>query len=228
MIRTALILAAIVSALQAPPRADKAPADGWPTYNGDYTGRRFSPLTRINDRNVKSLSLAWIYRSAGAGHRADQGHAARGRRHRSICPRPITCGRSTREPAARSGTSTWKSIGGIHLGNRGVGLRGDSLYFVTPDCHLVSLNIKDGKERWHKTICDLDGYYYSSAAPIIVGNHVITGVERRRSRRARLSRGARSRDRRPCSGAGTSCRRRKGIRGSTPGRTRTWRSTAAA
>ena len=37
------------------------PSDTWPTYNGDYSGRRFSTLTKINDRNVKALSLAWMY-----------------------------------------------------------------------------------------------------------------------------------------------------------------------
>ena len=53
---------------------------------------------------------------------------------------------------------------------------GDSLYFETPDCHLVSLNIKDGKERWRKEICDLDQFYYGSVAPVIVQEHVIAGV----------------------------------------------------
>ena len=53
---------------------------------------------------------------------------------------------------------------------------GDWLYFETPDCNLVSLNIKDGTERWHKQICDLDQFYYGSVAPIVVKNHVIAGV----------------------------------------------------
>ena len=38
------------------------PTDSWPTYHGDYSGKRYSPLTRINDSNVNSLSLAWIHR----------------------------------------------------------------------------------------------------------------------------------------------------------------------
>ena len=71
---------------------------------------------------------------------------------------------------------TWTSTGGIHIGNRGVGILGDSLYFETPDCHLVSLNVKDGTERWRQRICDLDQFYYASVAPIIVKNHVIVGV----------------------------------------------------
>src|ERR1700712_4384070 len=44
------------------------PSDSWPTYNGDYSGRRFSPLTQINSGNVHTLSLAWATRfSAGGG-----------------------------------------------------------------------------------------------------------------------------------------------------------------
>src|SRR5437867_8774965 len=41
----------------------KPATDAWPTYNGDYSGRRFSPLDQINASNVKTLSLAWIYRA---------------------------------------------------------------------------------------------------------------------------------------------------------------------
>ena len=44
----------------------KQPTDNWPTYNGDYSGRRFSPLTQINSSNVHTLSLAWASRFAPA------------------------------------------------------------------------------------------------------------------------------------------------------------------
>ena len=46
----------------------------------------------------------------------------------------------------------------------------------TPDCNLVALNMADGKERWHAPICDLEQFYYGSVAPVIVKDHVITGV----------------------------------------------------
>ena len=45
----------------------------------------------------------------------------------------------------------WTSKGGIHMGNRGVGISGNALYFETPDCNLVSLNMADGKKRWSQT-----------------------------------------------------------------------------
>src|ERR671934_198676 len=36
--------------------------DSWPTYSGDYTGRRYSSLTQINQSNVKHMTLAWTRR----------------------------------------------------------------------------------------------------------------------------------------------------------------------
>ena len=43
-------------------------AEDWPTYSGDYSGRRFSTLSKINESNVSSMSLAWVYRvNAGGG-----------------------------------------------------------------------------------------------------------------------------------------------------------------
>src|ERR1700760_725096 len=41
----------------------------WPTFNGDYSGRRFSKLDQINAGNVNALSLAWASRftSSNAG-----------------------------------------------------------------------------------------------------------------------------------------------------------------
>jgi alcohol dehydrogenase (cytochrome c) len=147
----------------------------WPTFNGDYSGRRFSPLTNINDRNVKHLSLAWSYRVSGQG-------AA------PIKATPLQIGGvlyfSSPDHVwaidARTGKEIWHFIwegkGGNYIGNRGVGVGGDTLYVETPDCHLVALNIKDGKERWRRAICDLDRYSYASAAPIVIPNHVIVGV----------------------------------------------------
>src|SRR5262249_18801403 len=43
--------------------------DSWPSYNGDYSGKRYSALNQINQSNVKNLTLAWMTRvTAGAGN----------------------------------------------------------------------------------------------------------------------------------------------------------------
>src|ERR1700712_3431823 len=41
----------------------KPPTDSWPSYHGDYSGRRYSTLDQINQSNVGQLTLAWIYRA---------------------------------------------------------------------------------------------------------------------------------------------------------------------
>ena len=62
------------------------------------------------------------------------------------------------------------------IGNRGVGMYGEWLYFEAPDNYLVCLNAKDGKERWKVQIADVKLEYFSTMAPLVVGNHIITGV----------------------------------------------------
>src|SRR5882757_5574720 len=39
------------------------PADSWPGYHGDYSGRRHSSLTQITPGNVTGLSLAWAFQT---------------------------------------------------------------------------------------------------------------------------------------------------------------------
>jgi alcohol dehydrogenase (cytochrome c) len=152
--------------------------DSWPTFNGDYSGRRFSTLTRINTANVQQLSLAWVYRipSNGPGLGA-------------IKSTPLqingvlyfTVPDHVWAVDARTGRELWhyqwQTTGGNHLGNRGVAVYKDWLFFETPDCYLISLNIKDGKERWRKQICEMDNFYYASVAPVVVGpDRLIVGV----------------------------------------------------
>ena len=51
-----------------PKRLVQPLGEDWPTYSGDFTGKRFSSLTQVDRTSVKRLSLAWTARlSAGAG-----------------------------------------------------------------------------------------------------------------------------------------------------------------
>src|SRR6516162_8144392 len=65
LVTVAVPVAAALSAQSA-----SRPA-GWTTYAGDTQGRRYSPLTQINTKNVAQLKLAWQYGvaqpNAGAG-----------------------------------------------------------------------------------------------------------------------------------------------------------------
>ena len=41
----------------------RPPTKSWPSYNGDYSGRRFSTLAQINQGNIRSLTLAWAFQT---------------------------------------------------------------------------------------------------------------------------------------------------------------------
>ncbi len=161
-----------------PGKLGQPPVDAWPTYNGDYSGRRFSTLSKINTENVQAMSLAWVYRiSAGTG---TMGGIIKSTPLMVDGVLYVTIPDHVFAIDARSGHEIWQfawnSKGGWHLGNRGAAMYGNWLYFETPDCNLVALNSKDGSERWHKQICDLDRFYTASVAPIVIDNHVIVGV----------------------------------------------------
>ena len=70
----------------------------------------------------------------------------------------------------------WKTRGGTHIANRGFGMWNNYLYMETPDNYLVSLEAKTGKERWHKVIADFNQQYFSTTAPMVMGNHVLAGT----------------------------------------------------
>ena len=52
----------------------------------------------------------------------------------------------------------------------------DYLYLETPDDYLVSLDARTGKERWHKEIASFAQQYFSTTAPMVIGNHVLVGT----------------------------------------------------
>ncbi len=65
-----LTSAAALGQANGVPPADllKPLKDTWPTYNGDYTARRYSALTQVNRTTVRQLTLAWMKQvSPGAG-----------------------------------------------------------------------------------------------------------------------------------------------------------------
>jgi alcohol dehydrogenase (cytochrome c) len=203
-----VLLAAQGQTLLDPASIAKPLAENWPTYSGDYTGRRFSTLTQINQTNVKNLTLAWVSKiTAGPGGTGGGGRGGFG--GGSGAP-AIVGGEGSGEFGAgatanikgailhvdgilymsapdnawavdaRDGRELWhyywKTKGGTHIGSRGMGMWNNYLYFETPDNYLVSLDARTGKERWHVEIADFNQQYFSTMAPMVIGNHVLAGT----------------------------------------------------
>src|SRR5205085_2492644 len=185
-------------------------SDSWPTYSGDYSGKRYSTLTQINQSNVKNLALAWVTRVTGGPGPGGLAGAQAAQRSAPGVPRLIVGGEGAGELFAGGATNirsavlavngilyfttpdnawavdardgheiwhyVWKTRGGTHIGNRGVGMWKNYLYMETPDDYLVSLDARTGEERWHKEIASFAQEYFSTMAPIVVENHVIVGT----------------------------------------------------
>ena len=161
--RPALVLAAACALFAAD--------TSWPTYNGDFSGRRYSDLAQINQSNVNLLTVAWMAQM----------------RSSAIKSTPLevngilyfTTPDNVWSMDARTGRIIWhyqRDSQGDHIGNRGVGMYKDWLYFATPDCHLISLNAKDGKVRWDIELADPKLGYFATLAPLIIKDHVLVGV----------------------------------------------------
>lgn len=173
-------------------------SDSWPTYNGDYSGKRYSLLTQINQSTVKNLTLAWVAKlegGPGGGGRGDAPLIVGGEGTIDFPAGNVTIKASAlmvdgtlylTAPDngwaidARDGRVLWhyfwKTRGGTHIATRGFGMWNNYLYMETPDNYLVSLEAKTGKERWHKVISDFNQQYFSTMAPLVAGNHVLAGT----------------------------------------------------
>ena len=130
-------------------------SDSWPTYSGDYSGKRYSSLSQINQSNVKNLTLSWVSRLSGGpgnigtlqtvagGEGAGEfaGVALKGAILQVNGILYVSAPDNVWAIDARDGHVMWhyfwKTRGGTHIGNRGLGMWRDRLYVETPDNYLL-------------------------------------------------------------------------------------------
>ena len=139
--------------------------DEWLTYNGDYSGKRYSLLNQVNQTTVKNLTLAWFAKlTPGSGPRVMSGGEGTGdfpAGNAAIKSSALmvdgTIYISTPDNAyaldARDGRELWhywwKTRGGTHIGNRGLGMWRDYLYMV----RTVSMERHEGARRLQSSVC---------------------------------------------------------------------------
>jgi alcohol dehydrogenase (cytochrome c) len=156
------------------------PAAGdWPTYHGNVSGNRHSPLDAINVANVSRLAPAWMFPVPGA--------------HGSLQVTPlvvdglmyVTAVNSVWALDARTGARVWHytrpptpglvgdAAGGI---NRGVAVLGDRVFLQTDHAHVIALHRTGGQLLWDAEMADYRLHYGSTSAPLVVDDLVIAGV----------------------------------------------------
>ena len=149
----------------------KPPVDSWPTYHGDYTGKHHSPFTQIAPANLKDLKQAWKFQTTS------------GVKSTPVLVNGviyISAPDNVWAVDARTGKELWHYTqprsDAFYIGHRGVAVYKDMVYLTTPNAHLIALNAADGKVRWDVVIADSRKGYWSTNAPLVVGNHMLVGV----------------------------------------------------
>ncbi len=161
-------------------RRSAAEPQNWLTLGRDRSGAYYSPLTQINERNVKRLGFAWDYDLA----------TFRGQEATPIVVDGVMYTSGTWGYVyaldAASGKELWKFNPKVHgqagrypccdLLNRGVAVWQGRVYVASVDGRLFALDAATGANSWEvDTIVDHHLQYSSTGAPQIAGHAVVIG-----------------------------------------------------
>jgi alcohol dehydrogenase (cytochrome c) len=170
--------AAHAQGVQASQLLSRTIKDDWPSYNGDYTGRRFSSLTQITPQNVKHLQAQWVFHSRNAGVLEVTPVVVNGIMY-------VTASNDAYALNAQTGQVLWHYSRPVSSGliddasghiSRGVALLGTRLYMETDNAHLLCLDARSGNLIWDVAYADWNKNYGATSAPLIVKDKVLVGT----------------------------------------------------
>jgi alcohol dehydrogenase (cytochrome c) len=152
--------------------------ENWTSYNGDYTGRRYSRLRQINSTNVAQLRAAWVFHPGNSQNLEVTPVVVHGIMY-------VTSSNDVFALDARTGREFWHYHRPTSSGllddaaahkNRGVAVWRDSVFIETDDAHLLSLDIRSGGLRWNVQYADKAKHYGATSAPLVVKDMVVVGT----------------------------------------------------
>ncbi len=141
--------------------------------------QRYSPLDIVNKDNVKNLVPAWAFSLGGEKQRGQEtqpliydGIMYITGSYSRLYALDVNTGRELWQYDARLPEGILPCCDVI---NRGAALAGDKVIFGTLDARIVALDAKTGDVVWRDQINDYKAGYSYTAAPLVVGDLVITG-----------------------------------------------------
>ncbi|MFY9558820.1 MAG: PQQ-dependent dehydrogenase, methanol/ethanol family [Terriglobales bacterium] len=150
----------------------------WTSYNGDYTGRRYSSLREINAQNVAQLRASWVFHPGNSERLEVTPVVVNGMMY-------VTSANDAFALDARTGRVVWHHQRPVSAGllddaashhNRGVGVWRNFVYMETDDAHLLCLDVHSGNLVWDITYADKAKHYGATSAPLVVKDEVIVGT----------------------------------------------------
>ncbi len=154
------------------------PAANWVSYNGDYSGRRYSSLAEINPENLGRLRAEWVFHARNAQRLEVTPLVANGMMF-------VTAANDASALDARTGRVVWHHAQPISEGliddaaghiNRGVALWHDRLYMETDNAHLLCLDARSGNIIWDVAYADWNKNYGATSVPLVVKDKVLVGT----------------------------------------------------
>jgi alcohol dehydrogenase (cytochrome c) len=150
----------------------------WTSYNGDYSGRRFSGLSEINLGTVSGLRAEWVFHARNTGRLEVTPIVVNGMMF-------VSAANDAAALDARTGRVVWRHSWPISEGliddasghiNRGVGVWRNRVYMETDNAHLLCLDVRSGNLIWDVAYANWNKNYGATSAPLVVKDKVLVGT----------------------------------------------------
>lgn len=154
------------------------PAANWPSYNGDYSGRRFSSLNQITPTNVAQLRAEWVFHVQASSDLEVTPIAVDGILF-------ISAANDVYAVDARAGRALWHFSRPVSEGliddasqhhSRGVAVWHSRVFLLTDNAHLLCLDARSGHLLWDVPYTNGNKNYGATSAPLIVHDKVMVGT----------------------------------------------------
>jgi alcohol dehydrogenase (cytochrome c) len=154
------------------------PDKNWLSYNGDYTGRRYSKLEQINVANVGKLRAQWVFHAPNSDSLEVTPVVVDGLMF-------ITSANDAYALDSQTGRMIWHYSRPVTEGliddasqhhNRGVGIWHSRVYLETDNAHLLCLDARSGHLLWDVPYTDGNKNYGATSAPLVVKDKVLVGT----------------------------------------------------
>lgn len=152
--------------------------ENWVSYNGDYTGRRYSSVDEVTPANASHLVAKWRFRMGSGGVLEVTPVVIAGVMF-------VTRSNDAYALDAATGKLLWRHTRAVSEGliddasghiNRGVAVLGTRLYMETDNAHLLCLDARTGKQIWDVAYATGNKNYGATSAPLIVKDKVLVGT----------------------------------------------------
>ena len=160
--------------------ADREP-ENWLTYSGTLNAQHYSLLTQITPQNVNNLELAWVLQTRAPAEPTSKYEATSlvvdGILYTVEPPNVVVAldaatGRIFWTYAYNPAASARLCCGRV---NRGLAIRGHTLFMGTIDGNLIALDARTGRPIWTTPIGRPEAGYSVTVAPLVVHDKVIAG-----------------------------------------------------